>query len=99
MIRFQRSAQLKRGKHGLKWAEEITEYINTHHTKTPLQLFRTHFGDVYTIYWMADFEDIVALDEWQKLVGADQGYRELRRKSFDILIEGSVADTVMVSAP
>jgi hypothetical protein len=99
MIRFQRSAQLKRGKHGVKWAMEITDYINTHYPKIPLQFFRTHYGDVYTIYWMADFEDIVALDEWQKQVGADKGYRELRRQSFDILVDGSFTDTVMISAP
>ncbi len=97
MIRFQRSAQLKRGKHGVQWATEITDYINTNSPRISLQLFRTHYGDVYTIYWMADFDDIVHLDEWQVQVGADKGYRELRRKSLDMLVEGSVVDTVMLS--
>lgn len=99
MIRFQRSAQLKRGKHGLKWAREITDHINANFPRTSLQLFRTLYGDVYTIYWMADFEDVVHLDEWQIQVGADKTYRELRRKSFDILVEGTIIDTVMISAP
>lgn len=97
MIRFQRTAQLKRGKHGVKWAIEITDYINAQYPRTTLQLFRTHYGDVYTIYWMADFEDVVHLDEWQNQIGADKGYRELRRKSLDTLVEGSVVDTVMIS--
>ena len=97
MIRFQRYAQLKRGKHGVKWAVEITEYINTNHPKIPIHLFRTHYGDIYTIYWMADFKDVLALDEWQKQIGADKGYQELRGKSFGRLVDGSVADTVMIS--
>ena len=76
---------------------EITEYINTNYPKIPLQLFRTQYSDVYTIYWMADFKDVHAMDEWQKQIGADKGYRELRRKSFDRLVDGSVTDTVMIS--
>ncbi len=97
MIRFERSAQLRRGKHGIKWAIEITDYINTNHPEIPLQFFRNHYGDVYTIHWMADFKDVSALDEWQKQIGADNGYRELRRKSLDRLVDGSVTDTVMIS--
>lgn len=98
MIRFQRSAQLKRGKHGTKWAREITDHINTNFPEVQLQLYKSRFGDVDTVYWVADFEDIVHLDEWQAKVGADKAYRELRRQSLDIIVAGSVSDTLMVSA-
>ena len=98
MIRFQRSAQIRRGKHGLRWAREVTDYINTNYPHTSLQLFRYRFGDVSTICWMADFEDWDSLDDWQYRIGKDKDYHDLRRQSLDILVEGSITDTLLVSA-
>ena len=97
MIRFQRSMQLKRGKHGMHWAKELVEYINAKYPNTSLQLFKSRFGDVFAVYWIADFEDLVALDEWQEQIGADEGYRELIKKSLDIVVDGTVRDTLMIS--
>lgn len=61
MIKFQRSMRLKRGRHALKWAKELTEYMNAVHGKPSMELFRSRFGNVSTIYWIADFEDLAAL--------------------------------------
>jgi hypothetical protein len=49
------------------------------------------------IYWYADVEDLAVLDRWQKQIGTDPGYRELRRKAIDFFVQDSVQDTVMSS--
>ena len=95
MIRFLRSAQFTRGKGAVQWAKETTDYVNTQYPETSLQVFTARFGAVNKIYWIADFEDLAALDRWQVQVASDEGYREMRKKSIDALIEGSIIDTVM----
>jgi hypothetical protein len=95
MIRYLRSAQFKRGKGVVRWASETTDYVNVQYPETSLQVFASRFGAVNMIYWMADFEDLAALDRWQVQIASDEGYRELRKKSFDGLIPGSIIDTVM----
>src|SRR5512139_2727855 len=95
MIRFQRSMQLKRGKHGMRWAKELTDYINTAHGKPSFQFLRSRFGNVSTVYWTADFRDLAALEAWQQKIGADAGYRELVNKSSDIVVDGSINDVVL----
>jgi hypothetical protein len=95
MIRFLRSARFIRGKGAVQWAKETTDYVNAQYPETSLQVFTARFGDVNNIYWIADFADLAALDRWQRKVASDEGYRQMRRKSIDTLIEGSIADTVM----
>ncbi len=97
MIRFQRSMQLKRGKHAMRWAKELTDYMNTVHGKPPLELFRSRFGNVSTVYWIADFKDLAALQAWQHRVGTDPGYRELVDRSVDVVIDGSIEDRILES--
>ncbi len=95
MIKFLRAAQFKRGKGAVLWAKETTDYVNVQHPESSLQVFTSRFGAVNMIYWMADFEDLAALDRWQVQVASDEGYRELRKKSVETLIPGSIIDTVM----
>jgi hypothetical protein len=97
MIRFQRSMQLKRGRHAMRWAKELTDYMNTAHGRPSLELFRSRFGNVSTVYWTADFKDLAALQAWQQRVGADPGYRELVIKSIDLVIDGTVKDRILES--
>ena len=94
MIRFQRSMQLKGGRHGMRWAKELTDYINMAHGKPSFQLLRSRFGNVSTVYWIADFKDLGVLDAWQQKMGADPGYRELVNKGIDIVIDGSINDII-----
>ncbi len=97
MIRYLRTAQFKRGKGAVRWAKETTDYVNVQYPETSLQVFASRFGAVNMIYWMADFEDLAALDRWQVQIASDEGYRELRKKSIDTLIPGSIIDTVMTA--
>jgi hypothetical protein len=89
--------RVRRGRHATRWAKELALYMDTVHGKPPLQLFSSRFGNVSTLYWFADFDNLATLEAWQRKVGADAGYRELVKKSFDIVIDGSVKDTVLES--
>ncbi len=95
MIRFQRTMKVRRGKQSTKWAKEIVDYTNTILGHPVIQLFRSRFGNVTTIYWIADFDDLATLTDWQKKLGADPGYRALIKQSFDIVIDGTVEDAVL----
>ena len=99
MIRYMRSARSTRGRGGeaIRWANEVTEYINTQYTEVKLSVFTGRFGSMNDIYWYADVEDLAALDRWQKQIGADRGYRDLRRKAVDLFVENSVQDRVLSS--
>jgi len=97
MIRFQRTMRVRRGRHATLWALELSDYMNAAHGEPKLQLFSSRFGNVSTLMWVADFKSLAALEEWQKRVGADAGYRELVKKSFEIVIDGTVEDAVLQS--
>jgi hypothetical protein len=95
MIRLQRTMQVRRGYQAMKWAKELTDYVNTAYGKPQLALFRSRFGNLSTIYWVGDFEDLSTLESWQQKVGTDKGYRELVKKSFAFVIAGTVEDSIM----
>ena len=99
MIRYMRSARSTRGRGGeaIRWANEVTEYINTQYTEVKLSVFTGRFGSMNDIYWYADVEDLAALDRWQKQIGADRSYRDLRRKAVDLFAQDSVQDMVLSS--
>jgi hypothetical protein len=64
MIRFQRTMQVRRGRHAKRWAKELANYIDTIHGKPSLQLFSSRFGNMSNFYGFADFEDLAALEAW-----------------------------------
>ena len=99
MIRYMRSARSIHGRGGeaIKWATEVTEYLNAQYPEVQLSIFTSRFGPMNNIYWYADAEDLTALDQWQKQIGADRGYRELRRKAVDLFAQDSVQDMVLSS--
>jgi hypothetical protein len=97
MIRLQRTMQLRRGYQAVKWARELTDYVNTTYQKPQFTVFRARFGNLSTVCWVGDFDDLPTLAEWQQKVGADRSYRELVKKSFAFVIPGTVEDTILES--
>ena len=97
MIRFQRSMRVRGGRHAKRWAKDLADSLGAVHGEPPVRLFRSRYGNVSTLHWIADFEDLAALEAWQRKVGADAAYRDLIGQSFDIVIDGSVEDTVLES--
>ncbi|MBP1748991.1 MAG: hypothetical protein H6Q52_1530 [Deltaproteobacteria bacterium] len=97
MIRLQRTMKVKRGKHAMTWAKEIFDYLTTTHSKPAIHLFTSRFGNVSTLYWTIDFKDLATLETWQHKLRTDAGYLKLAKNSLDLIIEGTVEDTVLKS--
>ena len=99
MIRYMRHAKSVHGRGGeaIKWATEVSDYINTQYAEVQLSVFTSRFGNMNNIYWYADVEDLTTLDRWQKQIAADNGYRELRRKAVELFVQDSVKDVVLSS--
>jgi hypothetical protein len=96
MVRFERSARVARGKllEARQWAQEVTDYANKNHPEGKLQVFSERFGNIGRVSWQADFEDLAALDRYQKSFDTDQGYWALLNKGTELFVEDSVRDNV-----
>jgi hypothetical protein len=99
MVVFIRSARTVRGKRGeaKKWAIEMTDYINVQSPEIECKLLVPRFGEMNRIFWHTDFEDLTALDNWQKKIALDEGYRELSVKAQDLFSQDSIEDMVLTS--
>jgi hypothetical protein len=98
MIRFQRSAQtIKLFPEAVAWAKGVAEFVNSKNPDVKLEVFTSRFGPVTTIYWMADLEDLAALDRWQTTIMPDGEYWKKVADAYDVLAPGSIVDTVMMS--
>ena len=98
MVRFQRSARIAGGKgpEGIQWAKEVAEYINNKY-QTQIGVHVELFGDVGTVYWITDYEDLAAVDRVNKQLQSDEGFQGMVKKAPDLFIEGSVKDVLMES--
>ena len=99
MIVFVRTARTVHGKRGeaKKWAIEIADYINAVCPEIKCKVFIPRFGQMNQIYWHTDFEDLTALDVWQKKMASDEGYAKLRIHAQDLLSQDSIEDVVLTS--
>jgi hypothetical protein len=95
MIRFQRSIRVSRGRvlEAIEWAKEITEYINSKQPNFKAKAFSSRFGDISTLVWQIDFDDLAALDKYEQFFNTDPGYWELIQKGNDFFVEGSIYDS------
>lgn len=99
MIRFQRSAQTKKMfPEAAAWAKGVADFINTKCPETKLEVFVARFGEISTIHWFADFDSLPALDGWQMKVMGDPSYWQKIAEAYDFLVQGTVVDTVLMSA-
>jgi len=99
MIRFVRSAKVSRGKlpEAIKWAKEVAEYINTKDPVPTIRVYAGLFGDVNTIFWEAEHKDLASVEAALGKLTADPGYWTAVRKSGELIVDGSVRDSVMGS--
>jgi hypothetical protein len=89
--------KVKRGKHAMVWAKELRDYVAATHGGPAIRLFKSCFGNVQTLYWTVDFENMQALLTWQHNLVRDPGYLQLSKNSVDIVVAGSVEDTILES--
>ena len=99
MFRFHRIARVSRGKflEAVQWAKEVAGYINTKYAPVSVQAYAELFGDVGTVHWYADYEDLATIERINAQLLTDQGYWAMLNKAADLFIEGSVHDTLIQS--
>lgn len=99
MVRFTRTANSVLGKQreAAQWAGEIAAYINGNFSGVNFNVFTQNFGVIGRLVWMADFENMGALEEFVDKVVADEGYWAIAAKASDFLVEGSIVDEAMDS--
>jgi hypothetical protein len=49
------------------------------------------------IYWHTGFEDLSTLDDWQKRLASDEGYRKLSIRAQDLFSQDSIEDMVLTA--
>jgi hypothetical protein len=99
MIRWTRSAKVSSWKYGpqaMQWAKEIAEFVNKK-TKVQVSVYMDSFGDIGTIRWFCDYEDLAAMEKVRNQLGTDQEYWKKVSQASDFFMPGSTYDTVMQS--
>ena len=99
MFRFHRTARASRGKfpEAAQWAKEVAGYINTKYAPGSVQAYAEAFGDLGTVHWYADYEDLATIEKLNAQLLADPEYGAMLKKSADLYIEGSLHDTLIQS--
>lgn len=99
MIKWTRSIKARDGKfhEALDWAKEIAEHVNSLGPAHPVQVYVPKFGDLNSIIWAWDFEDLAAMEAFQKKYEADEGFQERLKQSSE-LFTASTYDQVYVLA-
>jgi hypothetical protein len=101
MILFVRQAKYRAGKGeaAIKWAREVTKYVNEKFPASELQPYFNRFGSISDIVWIGKAKDLVTLDKLQNDVETDKGYLKLVQQAWDanLLVDASFEDKVLVS--
>jgi len=97
MVRWTRCARMIHGKEpqAIQLAKELVEWANKKYTGQ-LNVYMDCFGEVGTLRFFADFENLAAVETRLQQVMSDQEYWQ-RASQFTTLFEGSVFDTVMAT--
>jgi hypothetical protein len=97
MIRWTRSAKVSGGKYmpqAMQWAKEVAEFVNKKY-KIQVSVYMDSFGDVGTIRWFCDYEDLATMEKIGNQLITDQEYWKKLSQASDFFMQGSVYDTVM----
>jgi hypothetical protein len=99
MVRFQRSGRAKNGKilEAIRFATEVSEYINTKYSPVSVQVYTAASGDYGTIYWYADYKDFASFERIYAQLRSDKGYWAIVNKAMEWFIEGCFHDTLLSS--
>jgi hypothetical protein len=87
MIRWTRTAQIVPGKRqeAIQWAQETREYTKTKFEGgADVKILLEEFGKIGVICWMADFENLAALELVGQVLDEDSEYQERLKASTDL---------------
>ena len=61
----------------LKFAKEVTEYVNKNYPGLNVQVYREVVGEGGKIHWFVNFENQEEADEFSQKISTDAGYNEI----------------------
>jgi hypothetical protein len=97
MIRWTRSLRIASAKYfpqATQWAKEIAEFVNKKY-KIQVSVYMDSFGEIGTIRWFCDYEDLATMEKVRIQMDKDQEYWQKVFQASDFIMQGSVHDTVM----
>ena len=99
MIRWMRTGQIAAGKTmpAIAWAKEMAEYVKKFEGFSSIGVFTDVFGEVGTIRWIVDYEDLASFEKVQKQIITDQGFHQRTEKVPELFVDGKTFDVVMSS--
>lgn len=97
MVRFFRKARAQNDKFPqvLQWSLEVAEYLNAKYPGISFQVFTEGFGDVNTIYWFNDYENLAEVEAFNAKLQADEEYWKRLAQAGELFVEESGKDTVL----
>ena len=97
MIRWMSLARISAGKGiaAVAFAKEMAEFAKKYKGAPPVHVYADSFGEVGTIRWCADYNDLAALEKVGDEVMADEAYLKKLEEAKDLFIEGSNYVVVM----
>jgi len=97
MIRWIRTARIVPGKEAqaMQWAKGIVDWFNKKYGGH-LSVYTDCFGEVGTVRWFDDLENLAAIETRREKLMADQEYLQ-RVSQVPSLFQSGVFDTVMFS--
>jgi hypothetical protein len=99
MVRWMRTARIASGKYveALQFARDIVEYTKKYEGVADIGVYLDSFGEVGTIRWMADYNDLASFEQVANQIYADPKWFQKMQAIEDLFLPGSVHDTVMRS--
>jgi hypothetical protein len=97
MYKLHRTVRVSRGKfpEALKWTKEYLEYVNANYAPISFQAYSEIFGDVGTLHWFSDLEDLATFEAFLARIREDQESEAHIERAADLFIEASGHDTLM----
>ena len=97
MIRWMSIVRLSAGKGvpAMQWAKEMVEFAKKYEGAPPVHVFLDSFGDMGTIRFYADYDDLVAFELVSNQLVADEDYWKKIEEAKDLFIDGSNHTVVM----
>ena len=99
MIRFIRTSKYQafgKDEEYTSWVKEMRTLLRTMVPSGNVDVFFNRFGELATIHWMIDFEDLAELDKFQMEEVPDE-YMKLSKKWIEmgVNIPGTTTDTIL----
>ena len=97
MIRWMSVARISAGKGiaAVAFAKEMAEFAKKYKGAPPVHVYADSFGEVGTIRWCADYNDLAALEKVGDEVMADEAYLKKMEEATDLFVEGSHRTVIM----